>query len=50
MILISLLFPSFLIKNNMFLSLIKKHRFSFNVDAPEQTFDAIDLKLPEWIT
>ncbi|MFQ5497295.1 MAG: hypothetical protein ACE5DU_05350, partial [Nitrosopumilus sp.] len=26
-----------------------KDSFTVNVDAPEQTFDAIDLELPEWI-
>lgn len=26
-----------------------KDSFTVNVDAPQQTFDAIDLELPEWI-
>ncbi|MCE2506591.1 MAG: hypothetical protein J4F36_09035, partial [Nitrosopumilaceae archaeon] len=26
-----------------------KDTFTVNVDAPERTFDAIDLELPEWI-
>ena len=26
-----------------------KDSFTVNVDAPEKTFDAIDLELPEWI-
>jgi hypothetical protein len=26
-----------------------KNSFTVNVDAPERSFDAIDLELPEWI-